>query len=387
MENKKIKVCHIASVDMTVKLLLMPQLKFLMGLGYDVYAVCSPGKLVGDIEKEGIKVKTITITRKISPLADIISLCRLFLYFRKGKFDIVHTHGPKPGLLGQLAAKMAGVPVIIDTVHGLYFTEDTPFLKKKFFIAARKISVRCSSLIFSQNQEDIDTMVGQKITSAEKIRYLGNGIDMKRFNSEKFSQEFIETKKRKLNLSVDTKIIGTVGRLVKEKGYLDLFEAMKIVLKKYPNAQLVVVGPEEPGKKDKLSMGTVKNFGIERSVIFLGQREDMEEIYPLMDVFVLASYREGFPRSVIEAMAMQKPIVVTNIRGCREEIENGKHGLMVPKKNFEKLAEAIIFLLQNPDIAKKLAIAARHRAVSEFDEKLVFERIGREYSRLIQEKP
>lgn len=384
IENRKIKVCHIVSIDITVKFLLMPQLKFLMGEGYNVYAICSPGKLKKDIETEGIKVETIQIKRKISPFSDIISLIKLLVYFKKEKFDIVHTHAPKPGLIGQLAAKMAGVPIIINTIHGLYFTENSSFLKRKFFVLMEKIAAKCSTLIFSQNREDMETMIKEKIAKPEKIKYLGNGVSMERFNPERFSDNFVKNKKKELNLPADAKIIGAIGRLVKEKGYLELFEAFGEVLKNFPNALLLVVGPEEPEKKDCLTPEIVKNYGLEGKTIFLGERKDVDELYPLMDVFVLASHREGFPRTVLEAMAMKKPVVATNIRGCREEIDNGANGILVPLKNAKELAKAIIYLLRNPDRAEKIAVLAREKAEKEFDERLVFGRIKKEYVEFIR---
>lgn len=379
----KIKVCHIVSTDITVKFLLMPQLKFLMGEGYNVYVICSPGKLKKDIEAEGIKVKTIQIKRKISPLADMVSLVKLFFYFKKEKFDIVHTHAPKPGLLGQLAAKMAGVPIIVNTIHGLYFTENSSFLKRNFFIFMEKIAAKCSSLIFSQNREDMETMVKEKIAKPEKIKYLGNGIDMKRFNPERFSDAFVKNKKNALNLPADAKIIGAVGRLVKEKGYMELFSAFSDVLKNFPNTLLLAIGPEEPEKKDSFSPEIVKSYELDGKVLFLGERTDVDELYPLMDVFVLASHREGFPRTVLEAMAMTRPIVATNIRGCREEIDNGINGVLIPPKSAKELAQAIIYLLRNPDRVKGMGIRAGEKARREFDERLVFDRIKKEYEELV----
>ena len=124
---------------MAVKFLLLPQLKFLIKEGYDVYTVCSDGKLIDDIKKEGIKVKTIKIKRKISPLYDLVTFCRLWRYFRKEKFDIVHTNNPKPGLLGQLAAKMAGVPIIINTIHGLYFQENSSIKREDFLFLWKRL--------------------------------------------------------------------------------------------------------------------------------------------------------------------------------------------------------------------------------------------------------
>src|SRR3989338_9308858 len=177
------KICHVASADITVNFLLLPQLKSLLKEGYDIYVVCSNGKMIREIEREDIKVKTIEITRKLfSPISDIVAFIKLFFYFKKEKFDIIHTHAPKPALLGQLAAKMAGVPIIVNTIHGLYFTKNSSYLRRKLFIFIEKISAACSTLIFSQNKEDIETMIKEKIAPREKIRYLGNGIDLEKFN-------------------------------------------------------------------------------------------------------------------------------------------------------------------------------------------------------------
>lgn len=387
MENKKNKICHVASADITIKFLLMGQLEFLKALGFDVYAVFSKGQWNTDIEKHGIKIKNIEIKRKIfTPLADLICFIKLFLYFKKEKFDIVHTHTPKPALLGQLAAKLAGAPIIINTIHGLYFTQDSSFLKRKFFIFIEKMSAECSDLIFSQNKEDIATLIKENIAKPEKIKYLGNGINLQKFNPQRFTEENIRQKKQELNLPPDYKIIGIVGRLVKEKGYFELFSALKEVLEIFPKTLLLAIGPQEPEKKDGFDALAVKEFGIEKNVIFLGQRHDLDQLYPVMDIFVLPSWREGFPRTIIEAMAMQKPIIATDIRGCREALENNKEGLLIPAKKSAKLAQALIFLLTNKQEAMRLAESAKIKAEKEFNEEFVFDKIKTEYQKLIKEK-
>ena len=289
-----------------------------------------------------------------------------------------------PGLLGQLAAKFAGVPIIINTVHGFYFTNDTPTLRKRIFIFLEKISARCSTLIFSQNKEDIETAVKEKICSPEKVKYLGNGIDIDKFKIDRFSKGFIDKKKRELNIPADFKIIGINARLVKEKGYLDLFRAFKLILEVFPKTILLSIGSEEPEKNDAIKPKIAKDYEIEKNVVFLGERRDVDELYPLMDVFVLPSHREGFPRSILEAMAEKRPVVASDIRGCKEEIESGENGILVPLKNPEKLAEAIIYLFKNPVKVKELGEKARLKAVKEFDEKLIFDRIKKEYSLLLK---
>jgi len=381
--KNRIKVCYVANTDMAVKFLLLDQLKFFKNEGYEIYVVCSPGKWIKDIEKEGIKVKIIVFKREISPISDLITFFKLYFYFKKEKFDIIHTFTPKPGLLGQLAAKLAGAPIILNTILGFYFHERNSYLKRKFFILIEKIAARSSDLIFFINKEDFETALKEKIGRADLIRYVSDGIDISRFNPERFSEDFIKHKKEILGIDPKKKVIGIVGRLVKEKGYLDLFEAFKKVLKEFPNAILLVVGPLEPEKKDRIDPKIIKNFDIEKSTLFLGERTDVDEIYPLMDIFVLPSYREGLPHSVIEASAMGKPVITTNIRGCREVVEDGRTGILVSLKNPEKLAETLINLLENSEKGKKMGFKGIKKANKEFDERLIFDRIKKEYLRLV----
>jgi len=384
--KKKVKICHIANTDMAMKLILLNQLKFLKNEDYDVYAICSPGKFIRDIEKQGIKIKTIRFKRKISPISDLIVLIKLYFYFKKEKFDIIHTHTPKPGLLGQLAAKMAGVPIIVNTVHGFYFQKEDFWMKKKFFILIEKIAAKCSDFIFSINKEDIETAIREKICSPNLIKYSGDGIDVDRLNPERFSEEFILNKKNQLGINSKKKIIGIIGRLVKEKGHLDLFEALKEVLNKFPETLLLIIGPLEPEKKDRFESEIVRNYGIGENVIFLGEQIEVVELYALMDMFILPSHREGLGLVILEASAMEKPVIATNIRGCREAVDNGKTGILIPLKDVEKLSQAIIYLFNNPKKAKEMGKEGRKKVLREFDERIIFSRIKTEYQRLIKEK-
>jgi len=385
-KNNKIKVCQVATVDSSIKFLLLNQIKYLQKEGYEISVVCSPGKWIKEIESYGIKVKPIEMKRKISPIFDLIALFRLISFFKKEKFDIVHTHTPKASLLGQLAAKIAGVPIVVNTNHGFYFQKGDFWLKRKFFIFIEKIAANFSDLIFSINKEDIETAIKEKICNSDLIKYSGDGVDLSHFNRERFSQQFIENKKREFGIDPSKKIIGIVARLVEEKGYLELFEAFKKILNEFPNTLLLVIGPKEPEKRDAIDPEIVKNYNIEEKVMFLGERTDVDEIYPLMDIFVLPSRREGLGLSILEASAMERPVVVTDIRGCREAVDNGKTGILVPPKNPAKLAEALIYLLSNPEIAREMGKAGREKVKREFNEVLVFDRIKKEYQKLIEEK-
>ena len=214
------------------------------------------------------------------------------------------------------------------------------------------------------------------------------GIDVKRFDPLRFDQDFILNKKRELGIE-NKKVIGMVGRFVKEKGYLDLFDAFKIIKKQIPNAVLLLVAPKDREKEDALDKSVLKEYGIEKETVLLGYEEEVanvEEIYSLMDVFVLPSYREGFSMSLLEAQAMEKPVVATDIRGCRESVDNGKTGVLVPLKDLEKLAEAIISFLSNPVKSIEVGEIGRKRVLKEFDESQIFDKIKEEYKILLEKK-
>jgi len=380
MTKDKTKICFVASADITVKFLLLSQLKLLKNNGYDVYVIYSGSKWKEEIEAEGIKVKNIRITRKISPFLDLVSLLKLFLYFKKEKFNAVFTFTPKPGLLGQIAAKMAGTPIICNTIFGFYFSKTTPFLKRRFYIIIEKIAGLCSDIIFFRN---FKTAEKEKIGKAALKIYIGDGIDILRFDPKRFSEGFREKKKKELGISPGKIVIGVVARLVKEKGYLELFEAFKKVVEKFPEALLLVAGSADLEKKDSIDINIIKNFGIENNVIFLGERTDIDEIYSLMDIFVLPSWREGFSHSIMEASAMSLPVIATDIRGCRGAVDDQKTGILVPPKNYQKLAEAIMYLLSDAEKAKEMGKNGRKKAEKEFDERLFFDKMEKEYKNFI----
>ncbi len=384
--HKKIKICYVVSVDIMARFILLNQLIFLKKEGFDVYLICSPGKWTKEIQEEGIKVENIRFKRRIDPFSDAIALIKLFLYFKKEKFDIVHTHTPKISLLGQVAAKLAGVPIIVNTIHGFYFQKTDSWKRRTLFMSVEKIAAKCSNLIFFVNREDMKTAIEEKICSPRFIKYFGGGVDMERFNPERFSEEFIKGKKQQLGVPENNRVIGILARLVKEKGYEDLFCAFEKILKNFPHTTLVVIGPLELEKKDFIDPAIVKDYHIEKNVLFLGERIDVDEIYAAMDMFVLPSYREGLGISLLEASAMKKPVVATDIRGCREAVEDGAGGILIPRGDVEALKEAVLYVMTHQTEAKKMGENGRLKVKEEFNEKIVFDRIKREYSRLIEEK-
>ncbi len=369
-----------------IKYILLSHLKFLKSMGYDVYAVCSRGKWIEDIKREGIKVKIIEITRNLNPFADLHSLIRIYLYFRKEKFHIIHTHTLKAEFLGQIASRLAKVPVSAHTFHGFDFDEDAPLLKRKLFLLIDRIALRYSDVVFSITKKFKEIAAKEKICNPGLIKYVGNGVDVVRFNPERFSEDFILNKKKEFGIDSNKKVIGIVARLTKEKGYLDLFQAFSQVILKFPDAILLVVSPIDSGNKDMIPADVVERYGIKNNVLFLGERTDVDEIYSVMDLFVLPAHHEGLGVAILEASAMQKPVVAGRAGGCLEAVDDGKTGILVQIKNPQKLAESIIYVLENPEIAEKMGKAGREKIVNEFSEELFFGRLKKGYDEIISKK-
>ena len=381
-----VKIAHVTTVDISLRVLLLNQLQSLREAGYEVVGISAPGSEVAHLEAAGIRHIAVPMTRNLTPLADLVSLWRLYRVMRRERFTIVHTHTPKPGLLGQLAARMAGVPIVVNTVHGFYFHEHMRPLARRFYILLEKIAAYCSDIILSQNSEDIETAIHERICAPDKIRFLGNGIDVQRFNPAALNPEDLRRKRQELGLSSNGPVVGFVGRLVAEKGILELLRAARVILTRRPEVRFLFVGPADTEKKDALSPETAREYGVADACIFTGTRHDMPELYAIMDVFALPSHREGFPRAPMEASAMGVPCVVTNIRGCREAVENNRNGLLTPLGDTQRLANAILDLLDDPEKARRMAEQGRAMAMERFDEQLVFKKVKAEYARLLSHK-
>lgn len=386
---KQIKVVHVTTVVQSLEGLLLNQMKSIQSKGYEVVGISSPGKEVPLLEAAGIRHVSIPMSRRVTPLLDLVSLVRLYLVMRQEAFTIVHTHTPKAGLLGQLAARFAGVPIVVNTVHGFHFHELMHPILRRFYIRLEKIAARCSDLILSQNHEDVETASSVGICSPEKIKHLGNGIDLSSFNRDQVKIADIRRKRQQLGIPDDTKIVGFVGRLAgKRKGFIDFLRACQRVAKHCPNVRFLIIGEADVGKADAVGPSTAKDHGISEQCLFLGERPcaELPSLYAVMDLVVLPSLFEGMPRVVIEAAAMGIPAVVTNVKGNREVVEHGRNGQLVPLGDTQALADAIIETLMDPEKAKCMGEEGYRMAHERFDERVVFTKVINEYSRLLAEK-
>jgi glycosyltransferase involved in cell wall biosynthesis len=353
---------------MSLDWLLGPQLAAFADAGFEVYGMSASGPHVAAVEARGIHhVAVRHATRAMAPLRDLRALAELVTTFRSLRPDIVHTHNPKPGVYGRLAARLAGVPVVVNTVHGLYAVPDDPLAKRAAVYGLERAAASCSQCELVQNPEDVRQLARLGIPQ-RKLVLLGNGIDLARFDPRRVDDEARRCARRELGVGDDEVVVGAVGRLGGEKGYRELFEAIEIARRRAPQLRLVVVGPSDPDKSDAVDPKAIERAREGAGVGFLGERGDMERLYRAMDVYALASWREGFPRSAMEAAAMGLPIVATDIRGCRQVVDHGRSGLLVAPRDARALAEALVLLAREPDRRHAMGRAGRRLALGRFDQ-------------------
>ncbi len=383
------KVAYLTTVDLSLRYLLMDQMHAVQNSGYEVVAASSPGPDVPFIREGGIRFVPVPMSRNLSPLADLRSLWLLFRFMRRERPTIVHTHTPKAVLLGQLAARMARVPVVVTTVLGFYFHDNMGKRGRRFYITTEKIAARCSDLLLSQNTEDIATAIREGICPPSKIKHLGNGIDISVFNPTRFSVEDVARRRADLGIAPDAPVVGFVGRLAaKRKGFLDFLAAGKILAAKLPDVRFLIVGEADHGKPDAVEPEVAADYGLADRCVFVGQRPNHELpiLLKSMDVLVLPSLFEGMPQVVMEAAAMGVPSVVTDVRGNREAVDNGRSGLLVPLGDVPAIESAILEILTDPDKAQRMGQEGRKVAEERFDESKVIRCIISEYARLLSKK-
>jgi glycosyltransferase involved in cell wall biosynthesis len=317
----------------------------------------------------------------MAPHRDAAALAELVTLFRQLQPDIVHTHNPKPGLYGRIAARVAGVPAVVNTVHGLYALPDDPLAKRAVVYGLERVASACSDAELLQNPEDLPVLRRLGVPE-HKLTVLGNGIDLDRFDPASADAASVAAIRAEAGVGPDDVLCGLVGRLVAEKGYREVFAAATRLRREQPHLRVAVIGPDDPEKADAITPAERAAAERDGGVVFFGSRTDMVDLYAAMDVYALASYREGFPRSAMEAAAMGLPIVATDIRGCRQVVEHGWTGLLVPARDADALAAGLGLLAGDATRREAMGRAARAKARREFDQARVIAVTLETYARL-----
>jgi len=306
--------------------------------------------------------------RGINPVADMKLLLALYRWYRKERPDIVHHFTIKPVIYGSIAAKFSGVPKIINTITGLgyVFTKDERKWLRSIVHFLYRFALRGTHFTFFQNREDQRYFLSNNLTRGQDTYVLpGSGVDCDRFRPASKANRECDNGTTFLMLS----------RMLKDKGVYEFVDAARMVRQEYRDSEFLLLGRRDERNPSVVAKEELEAWESEGVVKWLGEAEDVRSILAEADVVVLPSYREGLPRSLLEASAMGKPVITTDAVGCRDAVEHGRTGLMVPVKDPASLAEAMKEMIKSPEMRSRMGREGRRKVEREFDERIVLRKI------------
>jgi glycosyltransferase involved in cell wall biosynthesis len=378
------KLIRITTVAKSLEKLLENQLKFMRD-HYDVIAMASDyDDLIRFGAREDIHVHCVDMTRKITPFKDLKALWQLYKFFKNERPYIVHTHTPKAGTVGMLAAKLAGVPHRLHTIAGLPLLEANG-AKRLLLNMVEKATYACATHIYPNSSGLKDIILKLKFCKLEKLKVIGNGssngINTEHFNRNCLMPKDLSGLKSKLKISSSDFIFIFVGRLVGDKGINELVVAFKILCSRLANVKLLLVGEFE-SELDPLKSETIQEIKINDNIINVGFQPDVRPYLAISDTLIFPSYREGFPNVVMQAGAMDLPCIVTDINGCNEIIEEGVNGTIIEVKSSHAILLAMDRMMNDNSWRRELQKNARARIVARYEQRIVWEALLAEYKKL-----
>ncbi len=378
------KLIRITTIPLSLEKLLEGQLTFMKDY-FDVTAISAEKERLEEYGKlNGVATKHIELTRKITPIKDLKAVYELYRHLKKEKPLIVHTHTPKAGIVGMMAAYFAKVPLRLHTVAGLPLMEATG-MKRKVLDFVEKLTYKFSTNVYPNSKGLYDFILSEKFTKPSKLKVLGkgssNGIDTSYFDPSLYSEKFIAQQKSKWNIPLTDFVFVFVGRMVADKGVNEMVGAFQQLLKENSNCTLLLVGPFEE-ELDPLNPSVVEAIKTNNKIVHAGYQNDVRPFFVMSDGLVFPSYREGFPNVVLQAGAMGLPAIVSNINGCNEIVTSGKNGIIIPVKDEVATLEAIRALLISKDFQLTLKKNARKTIVENYDRQEMFQYLLNEYKLL-----
>lgn len=381
------KIVRVTTVPMALKVLLRGQMKYMKENGFEVIMVSADGKELQDVLRyEGCPHHMIPMTRKITPFADLISLWRLYRFLKKEKPDIVHSHTPKAGLLAMLAAKMAGIKLRIHTIAGLRFMTSAG-LTRKILVGMEKVTANAATHVWPNSNSLLRYVKENKLVKPGKLEVIGkgssNGIDLGRFSKSTLVASEIERAKQVISYDSSLTYILSVGRIVKDKGISELANAFVTLYNGNKKLRLVLIGSFEE-KLDPLDENVMNLIKTHPGIILAGWHDEVEYYMSIANLLVHASYREGFPNVVLQAGAMECPIVCSRIEGNIDIVDEGINGVIFTSKDETDLYQKLKQAIDDPVGMKQKAVLLRKKIEENFDRKFVQEQLRKKYDLLLQ---
>ncbi|KXJ59712.1 MAG: glycosyl transferase family 1 [Alteromonas sp. Nap_26] len=379
-----VKVARVATVAFFIDTQLHSQINLTVQTGAKVSIVASEPYLNRPIE--GAEYFSIEIPREINPFKDLLALLKLWRLFRKQKFDIVHSTTPKAGLLCALAGRIAGVPIRIHSYTGQPWVTLTG-IKRQVAKWADRIIGFLDSACYADSDSQRAFLVSEKLVPSKKLSVIGKGslagVDVNRFNPERFSKAECDLIKESLGMPSNAIVLLFVGRIVRDKGVIELVDAFKKIIadQRVKSIYLLMVGPQELSKEE---LCITPESEVSQRIMFTGYSDVPEQFMAISDVLCIPSYREGFGTVVIEAAAMGIPAIGTNIYGLSDAIVDGVTGLLVKPRDLLELTQALEKITHNKELRIKLGENARRRVLRDFSSEVVNQLVIEEYAALLK---
>ena len=380
------KLVRTTTAPISLKYLLRKQMSYMQEHGLDVLMVSSDGPELADvIAYEQCRHIIVPMTRKMTPLADLKSLWIFYRLLKKEKPDIVHSHTPKAGLIAMLAAKFAGVPIRIHTVAGLRFMTVQGF-SRKLLIAMEKLTMRSATHVWPNSFSLKDYIETNRLANSSKLQVIGegssNGIDLRRFSAAALKESELEKIKGLIRYDSSLTYLISVGRIVKDKGIEELVQAFDTVYKTNERLRLVLVGSFED-ELDPVSDIARQLINEHPGIIKAGWNDQVEYFMHLADLLIHPSHREGFPNVLLQAGAMNCPIICSRIEGNVDIVSNEETGLIFDVKNLPGLTSCLQKAVDDPGTMKKYAARLYNKVINHFDQPVVHSRIEQRYRELL----
>ena len=379
--TRKPRLVYIATIAVFGAIFIRDLAEFLCASGFDVNFISSPGPEMKSSSEEGVSVYGVPINREISPLQDIVSLWRLWRLLLRIRPDISNVGNPKAGLLGGLAAVLAGVPYRIYTLHGLRL-ETTRGWKRKLLWCMEWLSCRCAHHVYCVSHSLQKRAIELKLVDPGKACVVANGtfngIEIERYSPTPERKAGARELRSKLNIDSRALVVGFVGRITRDKGIPELYQAYLLLRAQFADLRLLLVGEYEIG--DPVPDEIRARIDTDPLVIRTGWIPEPSPYYQIMDVFALPTHREGFGLVSIEALASGVPVVTTMATGARDSVVDGITGFSTPVGDVPALAEAIAKLLRDAELRKRMEEAGRDWVARMFDRRIVWAEHRRRYT-------
>ncbi|MCP6726785.1 MAG: glycosyltransferase family 4 protein [Patescibacteria group bacterium] len=375
------KLLQITTVDTTIQTFLIPHLQMFQREGYEVEVACRVTTFKEAIENAGFTLFPISFSRSMLNPQNLIAFIQIFVLMRRQKYDIVATTTPVASVLSRIAATLAGVPLIIYTVHGFHFSSNGNLLVNAFYVIIEKVASVFTDGIITTNQEDYEA--AQKLYPRDRVFFMhGVAISADFFQQANVSKADRAAAQKHLGIQDNEKVVGMVAEFNPGKRHEDFFEAAQILIQERMSVKFVLVGE---GRLRKRYEKLVEQKGIGGYFVFTGFREDVRPILSLCNVLVLPSIREGLPRSISEGMAMEIPVIAANVRGSKDVVQDGVNGFLVEPKNPTALAEALRRIFKNDALAQRMGKEGRRIILKRFDEPKVLKEELAAYTQLVKD--